>query len=241
MEATEIFQQLESALGNRESISPERLDQLFSETSELETKRLEEFYRSNDREAKFLGLLESKPELSKPEYEQRFAELISQYPELKSESEQLKVFESVRAITPEGSLVKLINGYAVPRSERRSGRSPKGTFPVYYPELEDLVDFKHTNGSVSEQDFLEALDMVMLLPVAGPSEPVGHQLFSIARRTAAATCRLERSSATGAAVPAGAASWIDTSTRFVALFCPSGRMRPSPGGTKSSGPRSPTM
>ena len=161
MEATEIFQQLESALGNRESISPERLDQLFSETSELETKRLEEFYRSNDREAKFLGLLESKPELSKPEYEQRFAELISQYPELKSESEQLKVFESVRAITPEGSLVKLINGYAVPRSERRSGRSPKGTFPVYYPELEDLVDFKHTNGSVSEQDFLEALDMVM--------------------------------------------------------------------------------
>ena len=161
MEATEILQQLESALGNRESISPERLDQLFFETSELETKRLEEFYRSNDREAKFLGLLESKPELPKAEYEQRFAELTAQYPELESESEQHKVFEAVRAITPEGSLVKLQNGYAVPRSERRSGRSPKGTFPVHYPELEDIVDFKHTNGSVSEQDFLEALDLVM--------------------------------------------------------------------------------
>ena len=161
MEATEIFQQLERALGDRHLISPERLSQVFLKSSEVETKRLNEYYENNPREAQFLGLLESKPSMSEPEYRQRFEELTAAYPELKDDLEQNKIFEAVRSVTPEGSLIKLENGYAIPRSERRSGRSPKGTFPVHYPELEEIVDFEHTKGSVSEQDFLEALGQVM--------------------------------------------------------------------------------
>jgi len=148
--------QLDSALA-RASLHEARtnadLISIFDDESRANQVLFDSFYQQNPILRAFMELLDSKTAISKDEYSRRESEFFNAHPEYKDQKKQHQAMEAVRSALPEGALLKVTGGYALLATERRSGRSPAGTFPVNTPNIAGIEDFRHTKGSVTESEF----------------------------------------------------------------------------------------
>lgn len=151
------FDILKDAIGDRVNLSNQDIMKCLDSISEENNKKVTSFFNDNPIEKEFFSLLRKKETLSKNDFNEQIEAFYQKNPNYRDEKFQKETFNRFRRIFPAGSVIKVTGGYAVLETQKRTGRSPKETFPVMTPSVADIIDFKHTKGSVTEADFEEAL------------------------------------------------------------------------------------
>lgn len=152
---------LSPAIGNRRDLTVSELADIIKQEAGSNDNALKTFYDKNPVVAEYMTLVEKKKDLSKDEYREKETRFFADHPEYKDAAFRKKMFNEIRAAVPEGEPVSVRGGFCTMVTERRSGRSPNGTFPVMNEVIADVEDFKHTKGSVSEEEFLTQLDLMV--------------------------------------------------------------------------------
>lgn len=155
------LERLQNAVGDRDNLSAEQVMAHLDELSKENNLKISDFFDKNPLVKEFISLMRQKETLSKEEFQKKSEDFYIRNPDYRKEDFQKKTYNQIRKLLPQGGVIKVKGGYAVPETERRTGRNPKGTFPVKNKLVEDIIDFKHTNGSVTDADFDEALEMIL--------------------------------------------------------------------------------
>jgi len=177
----------------------DKLIQIMTAEATLYDQILEKFYSENPKIAEFLNLLTEKQFLASSKYQEKEKEFFAQNPAFKTKKYQAEVFEKIRHLIPEGQQISCHGGFAVLKTEKQHGRSPKGTFPVFNKETKDVDDFEYTHGSVSSDHYDEIKNLFvnhltekeklfesnrfvgqaeLAIPVKVISDKVGHIAFA---------------------------------------------------------------
>lgn len=160
-EMQEKLESLKPAVGDRVNMTYEQLSQILDNLAQPNNQLLSDYYKNNPKNAQFLSIIKEKEVLSKEDFSKKIEEFYSANDAFRDPAYQKNVYNEIRQVIPEGQLIKVSGGYAVLRSEKRTGRSPNGTFPVENEVIKEVEDFKHTKGSVSEVEFAQIYDRMI--------------------------------------------------------------------------------
>lgn len=155
------LERLQNAVGDRDNLSAEQVMAHLDELSKENNLKISDFFDKNPLVKEFISLMRQKETLTKEEFQKKSEDFYTKNPDYRQEDFQKKTYNQIRKLLPQGEVIKVKGGYAILETERRTGRNPKGTFPVKNKLVEDIIDFKHTNGSVTDADFDEALEMIL--------------------------------------------------------------------------------
>lgn len=153
--------QLKPAIGDRVDLTWPQMVEVLKKDAADNDKIITEFYGKNPVFAEFVQLVDSKQRVSKEEYKKAEAEFFEKYPEYKDINYQIAKYNKLRWTLPEGALTTVRGGFAVMKTENRSGRSPSGTLPVLTDNIKDVIDFNYIKGYVTEDEFLQAAKAVI--------------------------------------------------------------------------------
>lgn len=155
------LERLQNAVEDRDNLSAEQIMAHLDELSKENNLKISGFFDKNPLVKEFISLMRQKETLTKEEFQKKSEDFYTKNPDYRQEDFQKKTYNQIRKLLPQGEVIKVKGGYAILETERRTGRNPKGTFPVKNKLVEDIIDFKHTNGSVTDADFDEALEMIL--------------------------------------------------------------------------------
>ncbi|MDH4200901.1 MAG: phosphoenolpyruvate carboxykinase (ATP), partial [Spirochaetia bacterium] len=158
LDISEKIASLNTAVGVRRDLPFSEIIAAMDNAALSNNQHLSEFYNNNPVITRFISILDEQQFLDHDVFEDKMEVFYQKHPDYRKPSVQKQVFNNIRECIPEGSLVKVKGGYAILKTERRHGRSPNGTFPIFSDIIKDVEDFAHTRGYINDSEFLQVLD-----------------------------------------------------------------------------------